>query len=182
MPGLVPGIHVFASVKPGRRGWPERSPAMTKGTTSHPRGAARPSCPCILRPRGRGECRAPSAPAASRGKNNTRVSHHGRAGFTRHSRTRMVLTVSFVVSPETGFFVSVPAVMRQHHRPVDTSIGVSGRHDFAVRLTRHSSKAPKRPPHPAPNVRDDRETPLVQGHGTAGFMDLIWANREGIYF
>ena len=32
----------------------------------------------------------------------TRVSDHGRAGFTRHSRTRMVLTVSFVLAPETG--------------------------------------------------------------------------------
>src|SRR6478672_11851616 len=33
-------------------------------------------------------------------------------------------------------------------------------HDFAVRLKRYSSKALQRPPHPAPNVRDDRETPL----------------------
>jgi len=40
-----------------------------------------------------------SAPAASRGKTKTtRVSHHGYAGPTRHSRTRLVLTVSFVVS------------------------------------------------------------------------------------
>jgi hypothetical protein len=35
---------------------------------------------------------------------------------------------------------------------------------------------------PQPNVRDDRETPLVQGHGTAMLMDLIWAKREAIYF
>src|ERR1700722_6374310 len=35
-------------------------------------------------------------------------------------------------------------------------------HDFAVRLTLRSSNAqPKRPPHPAPNVRDDREAPLL---------------------
>jgi hypothetical protein len=85
-----------------------------------------------------------------------------------------------VVSPETGFFVSV--IARNLFAQFGTSIGVSGRHDFAVRLMRHSSKAPKRPPHPAPNVRDDRETPLVQGHGTAGFMDLIWAKREAVYF
>src|SRR6266702_6909360 len=31
MPGLVPGIHVLAAVKKGRRGWPGRSPAMTDG-------------------------------------------------------------------------------------------------------------------------------------------------------
>src|SRR6266576_2786601 len=30
MPGLVPGIHVFAAVGEERRGWPGRSPAMTK--------------------------------------------------------------------------------------------------------------------------------------------------------
>jgi hypothetical protein len=39
----------------------------------------------------------------------TRVSHHGRAGFTRHSRTRMVLTVSFALSLVTGLFC--------HHHP-----------------------------------------------------------------
>ena len=35
-------------------------------------------------------------------------------------------------------------------RKLDASIGASGPHDFAVRLTRHSSKALQRPPHPAP--------------------------------
>jgi hypothetical protein len=54
------------------------------------RGAMRPSCAGILRPqRGRGECRVPVAPAAARGVVvSTRVSHHGRTGITRHSRTR----------------------------------------------------------------------------------------------
>src|SRR3954454_23305663 len=30
MPGLVPGIHVLAAIRQVRRGWPGRSPAMTK--------------------------------------------------------------------------------------------------------------------------------------------------------
>jgi len=30
MPGLVPGIHVLAALEQERRGWPGRSPAMTK--------------------------------------------------------------------------------------------------------------------------------------------------------
>ena len=30
MPGLVPGIHVFAATKQERRGWPGQGPAMTK--------------------------------------------------------------------------------------------------------------------------------------------------------
>jgi hypothetical protein len=38
---------------------------------------------------------------------STRVSHHGRTGITRHSRTRVVLTVSFVLSPVTGLVATV---------------------------------------------------------------------------
>src|SRR6202034_3445833 len=41
-------------------------------------------------------------------------------------------------------------------------------HDFAVRLcSRSSFESKARPPHPAPNVRDDRETPLLVGTGCA---------------
>jgi hypothetical protein len=72
---------------------------------------------------------------------NTRVSHHGSAEFTRHSRTRMVLTVSFVLSPVIGSFVTIPAVMRQHHRPVDASVEASRPHDFAVRSRLHKSRS-----------------------------------------
>jgi hypothetical protein len=39
--------------------------------------------PCC--PRGRRECRAPGAPAASCAKKSTRVRNHGHAGITRHS-------------------------------------------------------------------------------------------------
>ena len=33
VPGLVPGIHVLAELRRERRGWPGRSPAMTKKRT-----------------------------------------------------------------------------------------------------------------------------------------------------
>jgi hypothetical protein len=56
---------------------------------------------------------------------------------------------------------------------VDTSVGVSGRHDFAVRDRRIRLVRLLRPPHPAPNVRDDRDTPLLIGRGTCGKMPLI---------
>jgi hypothetical protein len=46
-------------------------------------------------------------------------------------------------------------------------------HDFAVRLIRRPSAPPKRPPHPAPNVRDDRETPLFEGRGTGELVKVI---------
>src|SRR5260370_37710631 len=41
--------------------------------------------------------------------------------------------------------------------------------------------APPRPPHPAPHVRDDRETPLVR-NGMAGVLKVIWGKREANYF
>jgi hypothetical protein len=74
----------------------------------------------------------PSAPAAARGVVvSTRVSHHESTGIIRHSRTRMVLTVSFVISPVTG--LSCHRRQRNRFRQLDTSVGVSGPHDFAVR-------------------------------------------------
>src|SRR6478752_176121 len=58
--------------------------------------------------RGRGECRAHDAPAASRAKlmEAHERSHHRSVRFTRHSRTRMVLTVSSALSPATNSFLS----------------------------------------------------------------------------
>jgi hypothetical protein len=55
----------------------------------------------------------------------------------------MVLTVSFVLAPETGLVVSVPGVKRQLHRPVDISVGISGPHDFAVRFSAVRQRAAK---------------------------------------
>jgi hypothetical protein len=54
-------------------------------------------------------------------------------------------------------------------------------HDFAVRLTRCSSIAHPRPPHPAAHVRDDRETPLVRS-GMAWDVPVIWVGCEADYF
>jgi hypothetical protein len=60
----------------------------------------------------------------------------------------MVLTGSFVLSPVIGLCC-------HRHRQVttcqlDASVEASGPHDFAVRVTCCSSKAPTRPPHPVP--------------------------------
>jgi len=45
---------------------------------------------------------------------------------------------------------------------VDTSVEISGRHDFAVHNTRIRLLRVLRPPHLPPDVRDDRETPLLR--------------------
>jgi hypothetical protein len=47
-------------------------------------------------------------------------------------------------------FVTVASVMRSIIANLTPAIGASGPHDFAVRVTRRSSKAHQRPPLPAP--------------------------------
>jgi hypothetical protein len=64
----------------------------------------------------------------------------------RHS-LRNGFTAYIVLSPATGFLATV--VPEKHaSQGLDTSVGVSGPHDFAVRFTRRSSKAHPRPSHP----------------------------------
>jgi hypothetical protein len=71
------------------------SPVMTTDgqTQTLPATASRPGDAKSIRPRGRGECRAPNAPAALRAKGRKHASKSPRSRqITRHSRTRMVLT------------------------------------------------------------------------------------------
>jgi hypothetical protein len=62
---------------------------------------------------------------------NTRVSHHGHTGTTRHS-LRNGFNGCFVLSPVTGLVCH--RHQRNGFRQLDTSVGVSGPHDFAVRF------------------------------------------------
>jgi hypothetical protein len=130
--------------------------------------------------RGRGECRAPDAPAAAcamvESKKHTRQSGH--TGITRHS-------------PRNGFngFLRAllgdrallpPSSAKTAFRELDASVGASGPHDFSVRFSTvryrrfHVHRIPSR-------VRDDREPPLMWD-GMAGVMEVIWGKREGKYF
>src|SRR5436190_8154945 len=87
----------------------------------------------------------------------------------------MVLTASFVISPVIG--LSCHRRQRNYFRKLDASVEASGPHDFAVRITQRSSALPSRPPHPVPNVRDDRDTPLMWD-GMARLIVLIWVRPE----
>src|ERR1700733_6499491 len=89
---------------------------------------------------------------------NTRVSHHGHTGNTRHS-PRNGFTTYFVLSPVIGLFCH--RRLRSCLRKLDPSVEASGPHDFAVRYRAIRQRRTQRPPHPAPNVRDDREAPLL---------------------
>ena len=87
-------------------------------------------------------------------------SHHGHAGFTRHSRHNGFNGLLRALPGEPGFLATIPSATRKRCHCVDISVGISGPHDFAVRIACARLAHAMRPSHPASNVRDDRETPL----------------------
>jgi hypothetical protein len=94
-------------------------------------------------------------------------SHHRFTETFRHS-LREWFTAYSALSLVTG-------LVCHHHfrnviRKLDASVGASGPHGFAVRDRRFRLKHHPRPPHPAPNVRDDRDTPLFAERGTSRFV------------
>jgi hypothetical protein len=66
----------------------------------------------------------------------------------------------YAISPVTGLFCHRHSQDTSHE--LSASVGAPGPHDFAVRNAARTSAHSPRPPHPASNVRDDRETPLVR--------------------
>jgi len=119
-----------------------------------------------FRPGGRGECRVPSAPAASCAKvvvgMHTSI-HSEVTGIIRHSRTQWFTAYS-ALSPVIGFLATVAGGKL---RRLDASTEASGPHGFAVRETRRSSKAHPRPPHPAPTFVTIASAPLAEQDGRA---------------
>ncbi len=94
----------------------------------------------------------------------------------------MVLTASFVLSPVTGLYCHRCRPDAKHRRQLSASVGAPGPHDFAVRLDSARLAPPTRPPHPAPNVRDDRDTPLFKRGGTAGISKAVSTKRPSQIF
>jgi len=100
----------------------------------------------------------------------------------------MVLTAYSALSPATGLSCHRRQRDAKHHRRLDASVGASGPHGFAVRNNiirprdHYSRLTLPRPPHPAPNVHDDRDTSLFGcGTGRACRDDLPDGERE-IFF
>jgi hypothetical protein len=90
----------------------------------------------------------------------------------------MVLTASFALSPATG--LSCHRRLRTCIRKLDTSVGVSGPHDFSVRLSALRPKAHPRPPHPAPRFVTLRNAPLWDR--TARVVEMICPTPKAKYF
>jgi hypothetical protein len=107
---------------------------------------------------------------------STRVSHHGHTGNTRHSPRngfngflRALPGDRACLSPSLARRVR-PVRADIAIRKLDAGVEASGPHDFAVRCRAVRLSAHQRPPHPALNVRDDRETPLSEA-GRQGICD-----------
>jgi hypothetical protein len=101
-----------------------------------------------------------SAPAAACASvESTRVSNHRYAAINRHS-LRDGFT-AYTCSPRgPGSFAPV-TLAKLLPRKLSASVGAPGPHAFAVRISIARLATLPRPPHPAPNVRDDREAPLL---------------------
>jgi hypothetical protein len=55
-------------------------------------------------------------------------------------------------------------------------------HTASPSASYHSSKIHQRPSHPAPNVRDDRETPLLSGAGRPKLVAVICPTAQAEFF
>jgi hypothetical protein len=150
--------------------------------TAFSRRNARPSYGRNVVPpkdRGRRESRVPNAPAASRG--NKKPHELVTTGSPESSRLspRNGFTAYFVLSPVTGLFC------HRRRRIISADLTpASGRQDHTILpsapvspVLRHHS----RPLHPLPNVRDDRETPLLRARDI-WLLDLICPSEKRKYF
>ena len=119
--------------------------------------------------RGRRESRVPAAPAASCAKvESTRVSRHRFTGAPGLP-CAMVLTVSFVLAPETGLVVSVGDNARALHRISASGYQAHTTSPSEVRALRQPRKS--RPSHPAPTFVTIAKRPLYRARDGRAYKD-----------
>jgi len=169
-------------------------------------------CANLPQNRGRGELPGRSMHPQPRVRNEKahEHSHHRFTGFTRHSRTqwffnglfRALPGDEFVLSPSSADFSVLPdpvgadnasanltpatgARTTRLHRPPTTSFvsrAVNRSQAQSPPLRCLSRPTLPRPPHPMPNVRDDRETPLFSGTGWVNCKIDLGRKRKRKYF
>jgi len=94
----------------------------------------------------------------------------------------MVLTAYIALSPGTGLFCPRHFRGNCFPRKLSASVGAPGPHVFAVRISIARLVTPKRPSHPAPNVRDDRDTPLLWRRDGANNTTDFGFGKSEIFF
>jgi hypothetical protein len=136
--------------------------------TSRSRGLKCPRFDRFVPPsqiRGRGEYRAPDAPAAACAEVVVIGTRVGQVTPESPGIPRTVVYGCFALSPVTGFLATV-IPEKFASRELDASVGASGPHDLTVRLSavrQRRIRVHRIPPH----VRDDRERPS-DGAGRGG--------------
>jgi len=151
LPGLT-RESIFFEKASCEGGWmPGSSPGMTIVVAAPPCSQTHVRAPrrdapqlCIYLPpcRGRGECRVPVAPAASRALciGRTHTSNNEYTGIARHSRTQWFYGLCralpgdrALLPPSSADRFCLSPVGPTQLRELDASVGASGPHDFAVR-------------------------------------------------
>src|SRR6516164_2589016 len=119
---------------------------------------------------------------ACKGEKAHERSHHRYAETIRHS-LRDGFTVSFVLSPETWLFCLRHRRDAKHRRRLDTCLGVSRPHDFAVRVDIARPATSTRPSHPAPRfVTIGRNVPLSRDRMARTSIYDLPDEQSGIFF
>src|ERR1700690_4106549 len=93
----------------------------------------------------------------------------------------MVLTVSFALSLVTGLSCHHRSRWNFFLRKLDTSVGVSGPHDFAVRHSAARLASPPRPPHPASTFVTIAIRPSCEA-GRGELVEMICPTGKAEYF
>jgi hypothetical protein len=91
----------------------------------------------------------------------------------------MVLTASFVLSLVIGLSCHHRQRNAKHCRQLDASVEAPRPHDFTVHGIATRQLALPCPSHPASNVRDDRDTPLLSGAGRGELLKVICPTAQG---
>jgi len=134
----------------------------------------------VLPQEGSKECRALGASAAACASvESTRVSHHGHAGYVRHSPRNGFNGLLRALPGDRAFLPpsSSRSLLLKNLTPA------SGRQDHTASpsaRSAHSSRRRPRPPHPAPTSVTIASAPLSGRDGAT--MEVIWVKREQDYF
>jgi hypothetical protein len=157
------------------------APRLKRGMTIERHGCAlsRRNAPglCMSHPpdRGRGECRVPAAPAASRAKwcKAHECRHHGRTGTPGIPARNGFNGFLRTLPGDRAFLSPSPALVGAR---LDAGVEASGPHDFAVHVSAVRQRAAVSTASRT-NVRDDRDTPLF-GNETVRVMKVIWVYSD----
>ncbi len=177
----------------GRTGWRGMTSllAIRRDDENHSRGMFCPRfCKFVapLKNRGRRECRVRAAPAVSCAKNCT-MAHTSIQGSGEHSDIPCAMALRRTSCSPRRANSSCHRRLRETSRKLGTSNGCQDHttwpyapafrparkhHPFGTMLPRLT---PKRPSHPSPTFRDDREAPLMRA-GTGRYIVLICRNEK----